>query len=333
MAATQVVGRLAPSPTGCLHLGHALSFLAAFWSAKSVDGILRLRLDDIDGDRSSQHHVEAAIFDLNWLGIEWDGAPMVESKRLEYYHSAAESLLVSGHAYPCTCTRGDLRRYNREGAQEIVGAPHAGTLEARYPGHCRNRFVSLSAAESHDGRPAGLRLRVPDKKVQFTDKVYGERFVDVQNEVGDFLILRRDKSPAYQLSVVLADALDGVNEIVRGRDLLESTARQLLVARALKLPSPETTHLPLVCDHAGRRLAKREGGLSLREMREMGVAPEQIVGWVAQSLGQSASGEPRPAYSILSAFDARLIPQEDILLPPEPISLFRKTGSPQLRQT
>jgi glutamyl-tRNA synthetase len=319
-----VVGRLAPSPTGCLHLGHALSFLGAYWVSKSVGGRLLLRLDDIDTDRSDPTHVQAAIDDLNWLGIAWDGAPKSESKRLEIHLQAVRNLLTAGNAFPCTCTRGILRRYNDDLAEEVRGAPHEGTLEARYPGLCRDRYLTVEEAELADGRSAGVRFLVPDEVVRFEDRVFGSQKYDVRSTVGDFLILRRDHSPAYQLSVVVADALDGVTQIVRGRDLLESTARQRLVARALGLTSPETAHLPLVCDHNGRRLSKRHEALSLMELRSHGVRPEQIVSWVAGALGQERFSEQRSAQSFLDVFDLNRIPTEDIILPSSPSSLFTK---------
>jgi glutamyl-tRNA synthetase len=311
------VGRLAPSPTGELHLGHALSFLAAFWNARSSGATLRLRLDDVDTDRSQQGHIQGVLVDLQWLGLSWDGAPQVESQRSSQVVQEADRLLKSGKAYPCTCTRGTLRTIS-----ENSGAPHLGDQEARYPGHCRGKFTDFENAEFQDKRSAGLRLIAADEEVSFVDRVYGSQAFNIQQSVGDFIILRRNKEPAYQLSVVIADHLDDVTEVVRGRDLLESTARQLLVARALGLNSPSYAHLPLVCDFQGQRLAKRSAALSLSQLRNAGVSAETLVGWVAQALHQRDSAEPLPAAAVIETFDVTRIGTQDILLPERPLELF-----------
>lgn len=317
MAENNGVGRLAPSPTGELHLGHALSFLAAFWSARSQGATLRLRLDDVDADRSHPDHIQGVLVDLKWLGLSWDGAPQVESQRSPQVAEEAERLLKDGLAYPCTCTRGMLRA-NSEGS----GAPHLGDYEARYPGHCRGQFTDLEDAECQDKRSAGLRLIAADEEVSFIDRVYGHQAFNVQKSVGDFIILRRNKEPAYQLSVVVADHLDAVTEVVRGRDLLESTARQKLVARALGLKSPSYAHLPLVCDFRGHRLAKRSASLSLSQLRNAGVLAETLVGWVAKVLHQRDSAEAVPAAHVIEHFDVSRIGTKDILLPERPLELF-----------
>ncbi|HET9929936.1 MAG TPA: glutamate--tRNA ligase family protein, partial [Polyangiaceae bacterium] len=220
-----VIGRLAPSPTGLLHLGHARTFLVAWWSARSQHGRVVLRVEDLDGARSEQKYIDAALRDLEWLGLDWDGAPLIQSSGLPRLSAAIDGLVARGLAYPCTCTRGDIRN--------AQSAPQQGVTEPRYPGTCRGRYASLAEAEAQSGRPAGIRLRVPEGYVEFVDRLAGPQRFDVQAEVGDFLIARRNGAPAYQLAVVVDDAHQSVNEVVRGNDLLSSTARQIVLERAL----------------------------------------------------------------------------------------------------
>lgn len=282
VANAEVVGRLAPSPTGLLHLGHARTFLGAWWSARSRSGRVLMRLEDLDGPRAAAHFSEAALRDLAWLGLDWDGAPSVQSEHLERFAAAVERLLAEGKAYPCVCTRGDLRT--------AQNAPHAGDKEPRYPGTCRGRFATLAEAERASGRTAGVRLRVPEGPLTLDDAVFGTVTFDVAAEVGDFLIARRGGAPAYQLAVVVDDAAGGVTEVVRGADLLASAARQWHVQAALGLPHPRYAHLALVTDEHGARLAKHTDALSLAELRERGADPRAIVSWAARTLGVPCAG-------------------------------------------
>jgi glutamyl-tRNA synthetase len=276
------VGRLAPSPTGRLHLGHARTFLCAWWSVRARGGHVLMRLEDLDTPRASAKYGDAALRDLEWLGLDWDGTPSVQSAHLERFTDAVDRLFAAGHAYACVCTRGDLRT--------AQNAPHAGDREPRYPGTCRDRFASLAEAERASGRPAGVRLRVPPGSVVFRDAVAGEQRVDVSAEVGDFLIARRGGAPAYQLAVVVDDAAEGVTEVLRGDDLLSSTARQWHLHAALGLPPPSYAHVALVTDAAGERLAKHVDSLSLDELRGRGADPRAIVTWAAASLGLAVDG-------------------------------------------
>lgn len=271
------VGRLAPSPTGLLHLGHARTFLCAWWSARSAQGQVHLRLEDLDGPRVNPRFNAQAQRDLEWLGLDWDGAPSVQSEHQARFRDAVEKLLAEGKAYACVCTRGDLRT--------AQNAPHAGDSEPRYAGTCRGRFASLAAAERASGRAAGVRLVVPPGAVRIDDAVAGPRSFDVQAEVGDFLIARRGGAPAYQLAVVVDDAATGVTEVVRGADLLPSAARQWHVQAALGLPHPSYGHVALVTDEHGERLAKHTDALSLAELRTRGADPRAIVHWAAASFG------------------------------------------------
>jgi glutamyl-tRNA synthetase len=272
-----VVGRLAPSPTGLLHLGHARSFLLAYWSARKQNGRLLLRLEDLDRERSAERFIDATLRDLQWLGLDWDGLPRRQSTGLERIGDAAHRLLERGRAYPCTCTRGDLRA--------AVNAPQEGSTELRYSGRCRGRYESRLAAEAESGQGAALRYEVPNGLVTVDDRFAGQRTFDVAAESGDFLILRRDRVPSYQLAVVVDDALDGITEVVRGDDLLPSAARQQLLQRDLEYRTPQWHHVPLVVDGDGRRFAKRTDDLSLSTLRAKHVDPRTIVGWVARSCG------------------------------------------------
>jgi glutamyl-tRNA synthetase len=306
------VGRLAPSPTGRLHVGHARTFLLAFWRARSKGGRIVMRLEDLDGPRVRPGMSDTILSDLEWLGIDWDGPPFVQSRGIDAIREAARELVAKGVAYACVCTRADLR--------SAQSAPQAGDVEPRYPGTCRDRFASLAAARAE--REAGLRFRVPDGEVEIADGVAGPRRFDVQAQIGDFLIARRDGAPAYQLAVVVDDARQGVTEIVRGDDLLPSAARQWHLQRALGLAHPAWFHVPLVADEQGRRLAKRADDVSLAELRERGVDPRAIVGWAARSAGQDVPARVTAA-EVTSVFDLARLPRTPVTLASSDVAELR----------
>ncbi|MEP7052509.1 MAG: tRNA glutamyl-Q(34) synthetase GluQRS [Pseudomonadota bacterium] len=312
---TPPVGRLAPSPTGLLHLGHARTFLLAYWHARARGGTLLMRMEDLDGPRVEPRFAAAALQDLEWLGLSWDGAPFVQSSELPQLNAVVAELVASRKAYPCVCSRGDIR-----GAQS---APHAASAEPRYPGTCRGRFDSFEEAERIAGRPAGARLWVPDGEITIADQLHGSSTWNVAREVGDFLIAKRDKAPAYQLAVVVDDAAQRVTEVVRGDDLLPSTARQWLVQEALGLPHPAWCHVPLVVDESGRRLAKREADLSLAELRSGGTDPRAIVAWAARSAG-IASGERCTPAEVTRHFDMARVPREPLRLTAQVVEALRQ---------
>ena len=293
------VGRLAPSPTGWLHLGHARSFLIAWWHARSRGGRILLRLEDLDIERVKPGMVEAVIEDLRWLGLDWDGEPYVQSNGIDEINAAAASLVDRGLAYPCICTRKEI--------QAAMSAPHGESTETIYPGTCRGRFKTLAAAERASGRPAALRFAVPNQVVRIQDGIQGVCEFDVATAIGDFPILRRLGMPAYQLAVVVDDARQGVTEIVRGVDLLESCARQWLLQEALGLAHPQWWHVPLVADASGRRLAKRSDDVSLARLRTTGTDPRRIVAWVARSIGIRVPVCVR-AEEVVAHFDMRNLP-------------------------
>jgi glutamyl-tRNA synthetase len=273
-------GRLAPSPTGLLHLGHARTFWTAYRRARDRGGALVFRNEDLDPQRSRPHFVAAMLEDLRWLGLDWDEGPDVggprgpysQSQRRAHYLAAWRALADAGHVYPCVCSRKDLAA-SAQALHESGGAP---TDEQLYPGTCR---PAPGARPPAAGDPAGVnwRFRVPDgAEVSFRDGGQGPQTFTAGRDFGDFLVWRRDDVPAYQLAVTVDDALMSVTEVVRGADLLRSTARQLLLQRALGHPSPAYHHCDLMLDERGARLSKRHDSLSLRALRAAGVTPEQV---------------------------------------------------------
>lgn len=302
---TTSVGRLAPSPTGHLHLGHARSFLVAWWHARARGGRIVLRLEDLDVERVKPGMIEATLEDLCWLGLDWDGDPYVQSSGLARIEAAADELVRRGRAYPCICSRAEIAA--------AQSAPHGG--EAVYPGTCRGRFATLEEAERATGRPAALRFVAPDELVRIEDGLAGSFELHAARDLGDFPILRRSKAPAYQLAVVVDDAWQGVNEVVRGADLLESAARQKLLQRALGIEPPRWWHVPLVTDSEGRRYAKRSDDVSLERLRRAGVAAEALVAWVARRSGV-ACGERASAQELLSRFAIERLPSAAVRVTP-----------------
>jgi glutamyl-tRNA synthetase len=261
-------------------------------------------LEDLDGERACRTFIDLAQRDLEWLGLDWDGLPRIQSEGLDRIRETAYDLERQERAYPCICTRGDLRA--------AIEAPQQGTQELRYTGRCRGVYRNIADAESRTGQRAALRFRVAPGNTVVHDELWGATAFDVQAQVGDFLILRRDKSPSYQLSVVVDDAFDGVTEVVRGDDLLPSAARQQLLGEALNLPQERYYHVPLVVDTTGRRLAKRCDDLGLSTLREVGVDPRAIVEWVARSAGISELTRPT-ARDVLPLFDWKRLPLSPVV--------------------
>lgn len=303
-------GRLAPSPTGALHLGNARSFLLAWLDLRSRGGEVLLRIEDLDGPRVKGGAEAAAIEDLRWLGLDWDGAPVRQSERGELYAAALARLAAQGLAYPCSCTRRDV--------ELAASAPHLGDEGPLYPGTCRGRWTSAAAAEQATGRPPCWRLRVPEPgaaagQIAFTDRVRGPVRADAGADFGDFVISKSSGSAAYQLAVVVDDARQGVTEILRGDDLLLSAARQLLLYRALELPPPSFAHVPLIVGVDGLRLAKRHGDTSLRQFRAEGCRPEQVVGWLASVSGLRPAGAICSAQELLAGFDLDRLPRSAVV--------------------
>jgi glutamyl-tRNA synthetase len=298
------VGRLAPSPTGFLHLGHARSFLLAWWDMRARGGRIVLRIEDLDRERVKPGMVDQVLRDLEWLGVDWDGPVWIQSANTGAFDDAIAHLAARGIAYPCVCTRKEI-----EAAQT---APHGSDPSARYPGTCRGRFASLDEAERISGRPAAMRLVVEPGAVELDDAFVGRFRCDVQHDAGDFPVSRRAGEPAYQLAVVVDDARAGVTDVVRGDDLLPSAARQLLVQRALGLASPTWRHVPLVVDEHGRRFAKRSDDLSLARLAAFGVDPRSIVRWVAERSGFEVRERCSPG-DLVRSFDWTRVPRATVV--------------------
>ena len=269
-------GRLAPSPTGLLHLGHACTFWIAYQRARAANGTLVFRNEDLDPHRSRPEFARAMIEDLRWLGVRWQEGPDVGGQYAPYQQSLRRKLYLNtwrklrdgGHIYPCTCSRKDLAM--------AAAAPNEGDDEPLYSGRCRDK---ISEARAHDA-PAGVNWRflVPDDEpIAFFDLGQGPQSFLAGRDFGDFVVWRRDDVPAYHLAVVADDAAMQITEVVRGADLLKSTARQLLLIRAVELPVPAYYHCNLIRDKQGQRLAKRHDALSLRALREQGRAPEEVL--------------------------------------------------------
>jgi glutamyl-tRNA synthetase len=310
----EIVGRLAPSPTGRLHVGHARSFLLAWWQARSRGGRILLRMEDLDRERVKPGMADEVVRDLEWMGLDWDGPVHVQSSDVEPMRAALQELIDRGRAYPCVCTRKEIQR--------AQSAPHSGEEGPRYPGTCRGRFASFAEAERFAGRPPAVRFVVEPGSVEIEDGFAGRFACDVHDESGDFPIARGRDTFAYQLAVVVDDARTGVTEVLRGDDLLPSAARQKLLQRALGRPHPHWFHVPLVVDPSGRRLAKRSDDLALAHFRERGVDPRRIVTWVARRSGlDGIASDDRCSPSVLaSTFDLNSVPHAPVVLGPEDLA-------------
>jgi glutamyl/glutaminyl-tRNA synthetase len=269
-------GRLAPSPTGLLHLGHAATFWTAFLRARTHQGEFLFRNDDLDPQRSRADFVDAMLEDLAWLGIEWQPPIVHQSQRLDAYRSAFEQLLHSGQIYPCTCSRQDLARMMHAPHEELDDEPV-------YDGRCR----PMTPDSALTVRTTNYRFRVPDgETIRFTDRNLGPQTFTAGIDFGDFLVWRKPLHddtyagglPSYQLACVVDDAAMGITEVVRGADLLKSTARQILLQHALGLPPVDYFHTQLMRDESGVRLAKRHDALALRTLRQQGLTPTEIIG-------------------------------------------------------
>lgn len=316
-----LVGRLAPSPTGGLHLGHARTFLLAWLAARLQGGRLIFRVEDIDTARVRPGMAEAAVTDLRWLGLDWDEGPDVggvhapyeQSRRLERYQGALERLKALEMVYPCTCTRAEIAR--------AASAPHAEDEGPTYPGTCSGRRAS--DAESLD-RPFAWRFRVPQGPVGWLDRVLGYRAVDPSLVGGDFTLARSDAGPSYQLAVVVDDAEMGVSQVVRGDDLTTSTPRQILLHRALGFEPPGYAHVPLAVGTDGRRLAKRDESVKLSTLREAGVDPRRLVSSIARSCGWTGSHEPTcPADWLRRGVEPFSVPKEPWVVSSEAVETLR----------
>ena len=297
----KVVGRFAPSPSGRMHLGNVFSALMAWLSVRSAGGTMVLRIEDLDPDRCRPEYAEQLKDDLRWLGLDWDTEQTPQSRRTEAYRERFERLRGMGLVYPCYCSRGELH---------AASAPHASDGNVIYAGTCRNLTEEERAAETR--RPA-WRLIVPDEEFTFHDGLQGEYRENLARECGDFIIRRSDGVYAYQLAVVTDDAEAGVTQIVRGRDLLSSTPRQIYLQRLLGLPTPEYYHVPLLVAPDGRRLSKREHDLDMGALRER-CTPEALLGCLAQLSGLRPTAEPVTAGELAACFSWNFAAKENITM-------------------
>ena len=309
----QIRGRFAPSPTGPLHLGNARTALLAWLAARSRAGALVMRIEDLDGPRVRPGLEDRILDELRWLGLDWDEGPdeggphgpYRQSERSGHYSAALDRLRTARLVYPCFCSRAEIAQASQ--------APHASDEGPGYPGTCRDLPEGERAARSLR-RPPAWRFRVPVGPVPFDDVVHGPCSFDVAATVGDFVVARADGVPSYQLAVALDDAAMGITDVVRGDDLLPSTARQILLYRALELPVPRFAHVPLVVGEDGERLAKRHGALSLGELRQGGADPAAVVGMLAAISGLAPpDARVRPA-DLVRGFRLDSIPRGPVRL-------------------
>jgi glutamyl-tRNA synthetase len=322
-APTKPRGRWAPSPTGLLHIGNARTALVAWWSVRSRGGSFVWRTEDLDPPRIVAGMEEAHLDDLSWLGIDWDEdpqsggpyAPYVQSGRSEMYEAALRMLHDAGRLFPCTLSRKDLA--------SMASAPHGTDDEAPYPASARPQSLEADWFDRFGTRsdpPAALRFRVLDDPVEFDDRVFGRI---EQRVAGDFVLKRRDGLYAYQLAVVVDDWLMHIDEVVRGADLLSSTARQIQLLEALGARRPVHAHVPMVLTAEGEKLSKRDDALTLRSLRAAGVRAPQLVGYLAWTLGMLERPVAARAQDLVADFTWNRMPREDWRLPEDVVDRLR----------
>lgn len=302
MGQTLIKGRFAPSPTGRMHLGNVYSALLAWLSARSKGGQFVLRIEDIDQQRSRAEYASQIDDDLRWLGLDWDERH-VQSERFSIYEDYLQQLDRQQITYPCYCTRADIM---------ASSAPHES--DGRIVHSVSQRLIDLAKREACSGDVVrSTRLIVPDKTIGFVDGHYGRHEVNLASHCGDFVLRRADGAWAYQLAVVVDDALMGVTEVVRGRDLLLSVSQQMYLYGLLGFDSPQFIHLPLLCNETGLRLSKRDKSLDMGCLRDR-YQPEQLIGLLAYYAGQLDKAEPISAKELLMEFSWDKVPTEDIII-------------------
>ena len=304
MARVDADGRFAPSPTGALHLGNLRTALLAWLFARAVGARFLVRIEDLDAARVRPGLAAAQLADLAALGLDWDEPPVHQSQRLGLYREAIDRLDAAGRLYPCFCTRAEIR--------EAVSAPHGPVTG--YPGTCRELSAQERRRREDAGRPPALRLRTDPGPVRFRDDLLG----DQTGRVDDVVVRRNDGAPAYNLAVIVDDADQGIGQVVRGADLLDSTPRQLVLARLLGITPPRYAHVPLVLGPDGARLAKRHGAVTLDDRRRLGESPARVRGFLAETVGLASPGEEPAPGELLARFRPAALPDAPITLAPEP---------------
>ncbi len=325
-------GRLAPSPSGYIHLGNAYAFLLAWLAVRSAGGSLVLRLEDIDPARCRPEYAAGLIKDLEWLGLDWDegpGAdgpvgPYTQSLRLERYAAALEDLRRRGLTYPCFCTRGELRL--------LASAPHVGDEGVPYPGTCRGMGATKQQARMASGRQASNRLDVAASletlgggaaSLRFTDLLRGPIVASPADCGGDFALRRSDGVFAYQLATAYDDAAMRITQVARGQDLLPSTPRQVLLLRLFGANPPNYLHFPLVLDHQGERLAKRHRPLEILRLRRNGVSARAVTGLLGRLAGLLPEAAPCAPDDLLPLFKIRNLADIRPVIPENIVELLR----------
>ncbi|GMK48239.1 glutamyl-Q tRNA(Asp) synthetase [Paenibacillus glycanilyticus] len=311
---SNIRGRFAPTPSGLMHVGNAWAALLAWLQIRSNNGQFVLRMEDIDGPRCRPELAGQALADLRWLGLDWDEGPDVggphspytQSERIPFYEEALDKLLACDKLYPCFCSRAELLA--------VASAPHGLSSEGpAYAGTCRHLTLEQQR-ERREAKTPSLRFKVDETRaITYEDGIAGTmRFPPGVG--GDFVVRRADGIISYQLAVVIDDAAMNMTDVLRGADLMDSTPRQLLLYEALGLPAPRFAHVPLLMGEDGKRLAKRHGDTSIAGLKEAGVGPERIIGWLAFLAGQTDRFEPIAATELIGYFDQGRIPNEPITI-------------------
>lgn len=302
----QVVGRFAPTPSGEMHLGNLYCAMTSWLCARKMGGKFLLRIEDNDIPRCRKEYTNGIIECLRFFSFTWDDDVIFQSERSAIYSAMLGK--IQDFTYPCFCSREEI---------QLMGAPHPGDTQRLYSGKCR----SLTEEERREklrmmrlcGREPSLRLMVPDEDISFTDMVYGKVTENLARECGDFVLRRSDGIWGYQFASTVDDMLQGVNQVVRGRDILSSTPRQIYLRRLFHGNTVTYCHIPLMTDPDGNRLAKRDSALSIRELLRQ-YTPEEILGTLAFSAGFAPSPEPVTLEKLLNRFSPELIPREDIAI-------------------
>lgn len=302
-AGMAVRGRFAPSPTGRMHLGNVFCALLSWLSAKSRGGEWVLRIEDLDPQRCRREYAMQLMDDLLWLGLQWDGVPVWQSERARLYEECLSRLASMHLTYPCRCSRADIM---------ATQAPHETDGRVVYRGTCRPSSKALPPQQTAE--PAAIRVMVPDEEICFDDWHYGFQHLNLAEHCGDYIVRRKDGAWAYQLAVVVDDALMGVTEVIRGRDLLLSSPQQIHLRRLLfpHLPQVQFCHHPLLCNASGQRLCKRDRATDLGVLRMAGVSPQQIIGRLAFLAGLIEEEKEMGATDLLPLFCWDKVPQADI---------------------
>ena len=297
----KVVGRFAPSPSGRMHLGNVFAALLAWLSVRSQDGEMVLRIEDLDPDRCRPEYAETLKEDLRWLGLDWDREQTPQSRRTAAYAEAFSSLEAQSLVYPCYCSRARL---------QAIGAPHAGERSV-YDGHCYGMTAAERAAMQKD---PSWRVHVPPAAVSFCDGVYGRQEAYLPRACGDFVVRRADGLYAYQLAVSVDDGMMGITHVLRGRDLLSSTAQQIWLIEYLGYPAPQYTHVPMLIDGEGRRLSKRQQGITIESLRYSGADRDSVLSYLAYKGGLVSEKARYPLEELARCCDLTALRQEDIVI-------------------